>query len=237
MSVVARPAPTMRAYHATSADGTELAVTVIDRDRFGAELVPRLWRIVRTRGEVLPRVDVTLEAAVERRAALALAAAAADVRTPRLFLALAAEPDAAVVAYPHVDTTGFGHVGGDGVREPALADAWAQLLPAAPGRHRAPVGRPRLVPAGRVGRCWVYDSATGQVASTSFARQLDVAQALVALTTVVGAPRAVASATAALGKDALARALPLLQPIAMPASTRAALRGRKGVLSSCGPRC
>ena len=46
------------------------------------------------RGEVLPRVDVTLEAAVERRAALALAAAAADVRTPRLFVALAAEPDA-----------------------------------------------------------------------------------------------------------------------------------------------
>ena len=70
------------------------------------------------------------------------------------------------------------------------------------------------------------------MASTSFARQLDVAQALVALTTVVGAPRAVASATAALGKDALARALPLLQPkLAMPASTRAALRGRKGACS------
>ncbi len=230
VSVVAQPAEPMRAFQATSASGVELAVTVIDRDRIGAELVPRLWRVLRTRGEALPRVDVTLEAAAERRTALALAADAAGVRTPRLLFAVAAEPDAALVAYAHVDTTGFGHLGPAAVRDASLEDAWEQLrrLHIAGIAHRS-VG-PDSFRLDGSGRCWMHDSATGQVAATSFARQLDVAQALVALATIVGAQRCVAAATRVLGADVVARALPLLQPIALPASTRAALRGRKGLL-------
>lgn len=58
----------------------------------------------------------------------------------------------------------------------------------------------------------------------------DVAMLAVSLATIVGAERAVASAARVLDRDALARALPLVQPLALPDDVQRAVTGNKAIL-------
>jgi len=58
----------------------------------------------------------------------------------------------------------------------------------------------------------------------------DVAMLAVSLATIVGADRAVASAARVLDGDALARALPLVQPLALPDDVQRAIAGNKAIL-------
>ena len=58
----------------------------------------------------------------------------------------------------------------------------------------------------------------------------DVAMLAVSLATIVGADRAVASAARVLDADALARALPLVQPLALPTDVQHAIAGNKAIL-------
>ncbi len=60
---------------------------------------------------------------------------------------------------------------------------------------------------------------------------LDVAQLLVDSALAVGADRAVPVALAAIGPDALRQALPYLQPLALPSSTRSDARRNREVLA------
>jgi glycosyltransferase 2 family protein len=60
----------------------------------------------------------------------------------------------------------------------------------------------------------------------------DTAQLLVATAVVVGTDRAVDAAAEAIGPDAVAKALPYLQPLALPGSTRRALRDDRALLGA-----
>ncbi len=61
--------------------------------------------------------------------------------------------------------------------------------------------------------------------------RLDVAEMLVTQALQTDAPTAVAAARAVIGDEEVLRALPVLQRVAMPGPTRAALRARKGLLN------
>lgn len=58
----------------------------------------------------------------------------------------------------------------------------------------------------------------------------DVAMLAVSLASIVGAERAVAAAARVLDADALARALPLVQPLALPGDVQKAIAGNKAIL-------
>ncbi len=58
----------------------------------------------------------------------------------------------------------------------------------------------------------------------------DVAELLASLCCIVGAERAVTSATAVLGPEAVGMSIPLLQPLALSGVTRHALRAHPGLL-------
>ena len=64
----------------------------------------------------------------------------------------------------------------------------------------------------------------------------DVAELLASLASVVGADRTVRSATEALGVDAVVQALPLLQPAALAAATRADLKAQPRLLDELRER-
>ncbi|GAA3115143.1 lysylphosphatidylglycerol synthase transmembrane domain-containing protein [Nonomuraea salmonea] len=74
------------------------------------------------------------------------------------------------------------------------------------------------------------DARSGEVAAGDLLLRLDVAQLLTYLALRVGPERSVRTASAVMGPDALAAAMPLLQQIALTRETRAALGKAKHVL-------
>lgn len=117
----------------------------------------------------------------------------------------------------------------DQIDDALLGDLWVQVaaLRAARLAHRD------LVPANIVVdddcRVWLVDFAHAESAAPDRALDNDVAELLAATAQLVGPERAVAPAAAALGRQALTRALPELQPLALTATTRRAL-GHSDVL-------
>jgi glycosyltransferase 2 family protein len=75
------------------------------------------------------------------------------------------------------------------------------------------------------------DFSFSDLAATPRQRDLDVAELVASLAALVGADRAAASAAAALGAPGIAAAVPLLQPLALSAATRRAVKQQAGLLA------
>jgi undecaprenyl-diphosphatase len=76
----------------------------------------------------------------------------------------------------------------------------------------------------------LVDFSFAELAATSRQRAIDVAELLTSLAGRIGPDRAAAAAAAAIGADGVATAVPLLQPLALSAGTRRAIKGRDGLL-------
>jgi uncharacterized membrane protein YbhN (UPF0104 family) len=76
----------------------------------------------------------------------------------------------------------------------------------------------------------LLDPGNGDVAATDLQLRLDLAQLLAELALLVGPDRAARLAVKAVGADDLVAVVPLLQPIVLYRSTRAAVRRRRHVL-------
>jgi uncharacterized membrane protein YbhN (UPF0104 family) len=74
------------------------------------------------------------------------------------------------------------------------------------------------------GHAWILGHYSADVAASSVAMSADVAQLLVLTSSIVGPRQAVAAAVRRLGRDAVGEALPLVQPLALPPSTRSRLQ-------------
>jgi hypothetical protein len=82
---------------------------------------------------------------------------------------------------------------------------------------------------GRAGLRWV---GAGDLAADDVTLRIDVAQLITTVALSIGPERAVHSAVAELGEDAVVRAGPLLQRVAMTRATREALKQHKDLLST-----
>jgi uncharacterized membrane protein YbhN (UPF0104 family) len=80
------------------------------------------------------------------------------------------------------------------------------------------------------GNVVLLDPGAGDVAATDLQLRLDLAQLLAELALLVGPVRTASLAVKAVGADELVAVVPLLQPIVLYRSTRAAVRRRKDVL-------
>ncbi len=213
----------------------QLDLFVLDRHRQGTEFLTSLFRRLRLREELVPREALTFTGSVERRVLLTHAAVLAGIRTPHVVLALAAEPDAAVIAFEHIHGRPLDSLSGHEVSDAALDDLWRQmaLLREVGIAHKALTGRRILVEGDQV---WLTDFRNGEVAATRFALRGDLAQALVAAALAVSPERAVDSALRVLGRTVVGDAVPLLQPLALPRRTRQELSEHRGLLSQVRDR-
>lgn len=220
----------MRRYVVATAHGETLHVHVLDLDRQGAGFLYRLYRRLRLRSPVTRRATLSLHAAVEREVLMAYAARAAGVRTPPLVAAAPAGPDAAITAYEHIFGRRLDEIPSDEITDEVLADAWRQIA-AARSRHLVLRGltADQLL-LDRSGKLWFLDVRDGEVAAHTLQLGQDVAQLLATTALIVGPDRAVAAAIAVLGPEAVADAVPLLQPIALDRKTRAQLRAQRILL-------
>lgn len=219
-----------RRYAVGLSDGSSLDVTVLDRDRQVAGLPYRLWRRFRLNSETRRRAIRSLRAELEREALMAYAAQAAGASTPRLLGTSEIGTEAALLAYEHLDTRSLDELRDEEIDDDLLAQIWEQVLLLQVQRlaHRRLIGD--SIHVDRAGRVVLTDARSGDIAAGDLLLRLDIAQLLTYLSLRVGADRSVAAATAVMGPDALAAALPLLQRIALTRDTRVALSKNKALL-------
>lgn len=205
-------------------EGPPLDVTVVDREQQASGFFYRAWRRLRLRGVTQHRSLQSLRQALEQEALLAYAAVAAGANAPRLVATSELGPDAVMLVYEHVDGRTLGAVPDAEITDELLRGAWRQVKALQTRRvaHRRLGGASLMVDRG--GEVFLTNLRGGEIAAGDLVLRIDVAQLLTTLALRVGPERAVSSAAAVLGPDAVAASLPLLQPIAMNQETRATLR-------------
>jgi glycosyltransferase 2 family protein len=226
-----------RTYLATMVDSNYLDVVVYDRDQQAAGAIYRLYRSIRVRGQVSRRVALSVDSAVERRALLSYAAQDAGAPTPRLRALVSVGPEAAVLAYDHHDgITLAASDAGSGCTDAELRDIWDAMRQL--HAHRV---THRQLTADRIlltdhGRIMLLDPGDGDVGATDLQVRLDTAQLIAELALTVGTDRSADLAVEKVGGGELVAVVPLLQPVALARSTRAALRRRRDVLPALRKR-
>jgi glycosyltransferase 2 family protein len=223
-------------YLVSTAGGEELFVKAVGREQRDADLLYKLWRYAAFREVEDEAPFASPKQQVEHEAYLALLAERAGVRTPAVVLAAATPGGGAVLAQRHVMGRTLDGPADKQVQDSLLAAIWAEvnLLRKARIAHRDL--RLANVMVDQDGAPWLIDFGFAEAAASPHRLAQDVAELLASLAVLVGAERAVASATAALGSEAVATAAPLLQPLALSTATRVSLRRRQGLLAELQAR-
>ncbi|NUS13878.1 MAG: flippase-like domain-containing protein [Streptomyces sp.] len=214
-----------RGYLVTLEDGPPLDVTVVDREQQAQGFFYRSWRRLALVGGINERRSLlSLRQALEQEALLAYAAIAAGANAPKLIATSELGPDAVMLVYEHIGGRRLDALTDEEITDTLLREAWTQVRALQSRRiaHRRLVGESLLVD--RSGRVFLTELRGGEIAAGDIALRMDVAQMLTTMALRVGPERAVASAVAVLGPDAVANSLPLLQPIALSRATRAQLK-------------
>ncbi|WP_159618527.1 lysylphosphatidylglycerol synthase transmembrane domain-containing protein [Ruania rhizosphaerae] len=219
-----------RVYAVTDADGVRWDAVVLDSDR---QVIGWLNAVISTlaRRGLDRRATVSLRQAAERASLMYYAAAAAGVNCPRL-QGIAEAGDSVLLLGEHVPgACQLSDVAIDVVTDEVMLAAWEQITKA----HQAGLAHRNIsadtvhvVTSGEhTGQVWLNGWEEGEIASGSLARRVDLMQLLTLFALRVGAHRAVAAASRVLSINQLAEIAPLLQPIALPAQTRAEARRQK----------
>jgi glycosyltransferase 2 family protein len=217
-----------------------IQINVLDRDTYGSAVLARLWRRIRLRGPAARRSFLTVRSAIDHEALMAVAVRDAGVCTPRLVAAAEVGPYAALVAFENIEgvtldrLTEDAAVGADGVDavipDSVLDQIWTSVARLQRRKivHRGLTADHILCAADH--SVALLEPSSGEIAATDLALRLDVVLCLVTIASLVGTERAVSGAVRALGADPVLNALPLMQSIALPRSTRQQLRQHKGLL-------
>ncbi|MEO8555101.1 MAG: lysylphosphatidylglycerol synthase transmembrane domain-containing protein [Actinomycetota bacterium] len=216
--------------YAGSGPSGSLDVRVLERDTFGTEAVRRVMRRVRLRGPSTRGPSLSVRGALEHHALMALAVAKAGVRAPELLATADVGPYAAVLAFRAPAGAAIDPARATALSDQDLAALWHLLAKLQQARiaHRG-LSLDHLL-LDEQGGAGLTEAGTGDIAAVDLSLRLDVAQLLTTLALAVGPTRAVASGVSALGSQAIVKALPLVQAVAMDTRTRSALRMHKGLL-------
>lgn len=216
-----------RRYLATSRAGARFLVTVLDRDLEGAGLANAIWTSLRLRDDSTTGA-FNMRRALDHSALQSYAAQAAGAPVPRLLLATEVGPDSVLMAHELIDGVRFSEL--DEVTDDDLLGAWRAMrtLHEHQMTHRS-LSSDHLIRA-TDGSVWLIGGESGSIAAGDVAQRIDTAELLTTLALLTDVDRAVQTGRTVLGTEGLARALPALQPVALSAQTRRAIRRNKAVL-------
>ena len=220
-----------RPFIAATEGGEPLFIKVLGSDQRDADLLYRAYRFIRLRDIGDARPAASLTQAVEHQALAAVMAERAGVAVPAVRQVIKTADGSALLAMECVNGTSLDQTPEQGISDTMLRHLWEQV----DRLHRARIAHRSLRAANIVvdpgGRPWIVDFSFSELGATQRQMALDVAELLASLAAMIGADRAVGSAVAVIGRDGVADAVPLLQPLALSAGTRRAIAGRDGLLA------
>ena len=216
-----------RRYIATTRNGTQLEVVVLDRDLEGAGLVASAWRELRLReGQGIGAFN--MRRTLEHSALVSYAAQVAGAPMPRLVLASEVGPDSALLAYEQINGTRFSDL--TTLTSEDLLGAWRALrtLHEHQMTHRSLTAE--HIMRADDGTIWLLGTEYAAVASSDVSQRIDVAELLCTLALLTDVDQAVGTGRAVLGVTGLGRALPTLQPVALTPVIRSRMRKHKKLM-------
>lgn len=209
-------------------------VHVIDRDTFGLASGRRFLRVLRLRSGFTRPPALTLRSEIEHRTLMGLVLQDLGIPAPRPVSIAEVGPFSAVIAYVEPKGRPLAEVG------TALTDAQltavfrlSETLHQRRVAHRSLSPQHVLVDGDTVA---LASLGSGDVAADDISLRIDLAQLLTTVALAVGPARTVKAAAETLGEEAVLRAVPLLQSVALTPETREALRERRGVLKELRSR-
>jgi len=219
-----------RPFAASGADGQRWFIKALGSDQRDADLLYRAYRAVRLRNVGDTRPAATLFQAVEHQALVGVMAERAGVVVPGVDRVVKVG-DTALLVLDWVDGGSLDQLAAGQITDDLLARLWADV----DKLHKAGIAH-RSLHAGNVlvdpaGRPVIADFSFSELAATRRQMDLDVAELLASLATLVGEDRPVAAAVKVLGPEGVAPAVPLLQPLALSAGTRRAVKRQDGLLT------
>ena len=219
-----------RPFLALTDDGQALFVKVLGSDQRDADLLYRAYRAIRLRGVGDTRPASSLARAVEHEALVAVMAERAGVLVPHIGQVIKAGDGSVLLTMDLITGRPLDEIPADAITDQLAGDIWREV-----GRlHRARIAHRSLHDANIMvdegGRPWLTDFSFAELAATGRHLAIDVAELLTSLAGRIGPDRAVGSALPAIGRDGVATAVPLLQPLALSAGTRRAIKGQDGTL-------
>ena len=217
-------------YIAATPSGWGLFVKVLTPEERSADILFRLFRMLRLRGVGDERPFSSLKRSVEHEAVVSLKARSDGVKTPRLEAVADIAPSSMVMAYELIDGTSLDSVPVEDLTDDVLVKTWE--LVGELRRRRTAHRDLRLanVFLDSAGEPWLIDFGFSELAATDGQLRSDVAELVTSTATVVGTERAVACAVRALGPEVLADAGSRVQPLALSGATRDAAKKQKGLL-------
>jgi glycosyltransferase 2 family protein len=227
-----RAAKGSRPFQVSTGDGRGLFVKVFGSDQRDADLLYRAWRGIRLRGVGDTGPAASLFKAVEHEALLGVMAERAGVAVPHVGQVIKAEDGSVLLTMDLVAGMSLDEVPADRITDQLAGSLWREVG----GLHRARIAHRSLhgsnIMIGPDGSAVLVDFSFAELAATSRQQAIDVAELLTSLAGRIGPDRAVATAAAVIGADGVATAVPLLQPLALSAGTRRAIKGQDGLLKN-----
>jgi undecaprenyl-diphosphatase len=217
-------------FFVTTHDGHELFVKVVGREQRDADALFKTWRALVYRELEDEAPFTTPKREIEHEAYVSLLAERAGVQTPPVVLAIDAGPGDTLLAERRVNGRALDTFPPDEIDDRLLASLWDQVARLRMARLAHRDLRRANVLVGDDGRPWVIDFGFAESAASDRRLAQDVAELLASLASLVGPPRAIASAVSGLGADAVGAALPLIQPLALSSATRQDLKAHPGLL-------
>lgn len=215
-------------YLAITAD-ERLVVKVVDRDERDSDLFWRVLRWLRVKGVEDDR-PIGRKAAVEREALNTLMAANAGANTSPVRAVGELAEDGAFLATTELVGIPLSELDPSLLTDEIADAAFRQLARLQQGRlaHRwASLDHFLLCTDGSVA---VLDFRWAELSADDLLLATDLAELLVSIAAVIGVERTVRAATDVFAPDHLATALPVLQPLVLSSSTRAAVNADQQLL-------
>jgi undecaprenyl-diphosphatase len=214
-----------RPFVMTTGDGRRFFVKTLGQDQRDADLLYRAYRFLRLKdvGDVRPAAS--LKQSVEHQALVGVMAERAGVNVPTVHGVLASPDGSVMLVMDHIDGASLADLPAEQITEQLLAQLWREVdrLHHARIAHRSL--RTANVMVDEDARPAIVDFSFSELGASDRAIELDVAELLASLASKVGAERSVDSAVSVIGASGVGPAVPLLQPLALSASTRRAAAG------------
>jgi glycosyltransferase 2 family protein len=204
--------------------GREFFVKAIGREQRDADLLFKVWRFLVMRQVEDEAPFTTPKQQAEHEAYMSLLAERAGASTPSIAAVAPVGGGAVLIVERWIHGHTLEELPSGDITHATVSRLWENVarLRSARIAHRDLRAANILIAAD--GRPWLLDFGFAESAATRHRLAQDLAELLTSIAVLIGPQRAVKGALKDLGPEALAASLPLLQPHALSAATRRALK-------------